>query len=360
MADFKFTCSHCGQEIECDELWSGHEIQCPTCKGQLVVPPKPDAPPHASLASVKRDQPKLSIGHSRSERSAAPPPPPPQALLLEQKLNQARAGKKGNAKKWVTIGAVVVIVGVGGCFAYGPVSGWWAKRGEAGKQSSKTATQEVAAAAAEAAPAAPATPAPEKELPVLAPAWTLDLDKAKIPESRVNGSISGTNFVAETAMCTAQVLRLSQGASASPDREILVYLHLNPGQSPTGHTWTVSQEMKDRNVPQVVKRWKTNPKYAPLSKPFSSGYAMKLELGQITNGVIPGKIFVALPDAEQSVVAGSFKAVTSLADASGAAVASPVVNPAASPVAAPNPGLMPGGPPSAGRSAFDRRYGTKR
>ena len=72
MADMKFACSHCGQDIECDELWSGHEIQCPTCQGQLVVPPKPDAPPHASLAAAKPGQARLSIGQSRHQRSAAP------------------------------------------------------------------------------------------------------------------------------------------------------------------------------------------------------------------------------------------------------------------------------------------------
>jgi DNA-directed RNA polymerase subunit RPC12/RpoP len=353
MADMKFACSHCGQDIECDELWSGHEIQCPTCQGQLMVPPKPDAPPHASLAAAKPGQPRLSIGHSMAQRSAAPPPPPPQEIIMQQKLKEVRSGQKGSGKKWVTVGAVVVIVGVGGYFAYGPISRWWAKRGEAAAASSNTATQEVAGATSgEGAAAAPAEPAPEKELPATAPVWTLDVQKATIPTSKVNGVISGTNFVAETAMCTAEVLRLFQGASASPDREILVYLHLNPGQSPTGHTWTVSQEMRDRSVPQVVKRWKTNPRYAPLLKAYSSGYAMKLELGEITNGVLPGKIYVALPDTEQSVVAGVFKATTTLADASGVGGASPGIAP--SPVAAPT------GPAGGRNAAFESRYGRKR
>jgi DNA-directed RNA polymerase subunit RPC12/RpoP len=352
MADMKFACSHCGQEIECDELWSGHEIQCPTCQGQLTVPPKPDAPPHATLASAKPGQPRLSIGQSRVERSAAPPPPPPQVVTLQQQLSQAKLARKGNPMKWVAIGAVLVICGVGGYFGYGPIKEWWAKRSEAAKQPSNTVTQEVAtAAAAETAPGAPA--APEKELPVKPPVWTLDVSKAEIPNSRANGTISGTNFLAETAMCTAQVLVLAQGTSASPDpdRELLVYLHLNPGQSPTGHTWTVSQDMRDRSVPQVVKRWKTNPRYAPLSKAYSSGYAMKLELGEITNGVLPGKIFVALPDTEQSVVAGEFKAATTLADASGMAAPSPVAAPTAVPTR---------NPAAADRSAFDKRYGVKR
>jgi DNA-directed RNA polymerase subunit RPC12/RpoP len=346
----RFSCSHCGQDIECDELWSGHEIQCPTCQGQLVVPPKPEAPPHASLASARPTQPRLSIGASRAGRDAAPPPPPPQAISLQQQLNQARLAKKGNPMKWVTIGAVVVILGVGGYFAYGPVTKWWAKRGEASGESSTAAAQEANAPAPEPAPDAPA-PAPEKETPAAPPVWNLDVAKATIPNGKVNGVISGTNFSPETAVCTASALMFSQGPSASPDRELLVYLHLNPGQSPTGHTWTVSQEMRGRSVPQVVKRWKTNPRYAAVSKAYSYGYAMKLELGEITNGVLPGKIYVALPDTEQTVVAGTFNAATTLADASGMASPNPVASPNMMP--APNQGSP------ADRSAMQRRYGRK-
>ena len=93
----------------------------------------------------------------------------------------------------------------------------------------------------------------------------------------------------------------------------------------------------------MAKRWKTNPKFAPTLKSFPAGYAMKLELGQINEGEIHGKIFVALPDAEQSVVAGVFQAATTLAT-----TASPIANPAApTPVAAPDP-------------AFEKRYGIKR
>jgi hypothetical protein len=247
----------------------------------------------------------------------------------------------------------VVVCGVGAYIGYPYVSEALAKRSEAAKQASNVATQQVASAtAAEGAPADPAAPAPEKELPVIAPAWTLAVDKATIPDSKVNGMISGTNFLAEAAMCTDQVLRLSQGAPASPDREILVYLRLNRGESPTGHTWTVTQEMKGRTVPQVVKRWKSNPRYAAQTKSYASGYAMKLELGVVTNGVIPGKIFVALPDTEQSVVAGVFKASTTLADASGAISANPVPNP--NPVAPPPP------PRGAERSEFDKRYAPRK
>jgi len=158
-------------------------------------------------------------------------------------------------------------------------------------------------------------------------------------------------FVPEVARLdkvgTTCLLRFLQGAPAAPDLGLMVYLHLNAGESVTGRTWTVTQELKDRNLPQVVKVWKTNPRYAATQKSYSSGYAMKLELGQITDGVISGKIFLALPDPEQSVVAGVFKANASLADAAAAG-------------AAPNPAPAAGVPAPAGRSAMDQRYNRRR
>ncbi len=342
MADLKFTCSHCGQEIECDELWSGHEIKCPTCQNELTVPPKPDAPPLATLAAAKPGQPKLSIGLSRHERSAAPPPPPPQMATLQQQLNEARLAKKGNPMKWVAVGAVVIILGVGGYFGYGYFNQWQKKRSEAAQQASAPPPDTNAA---------PAEPPPPKEVPMVPAVWTLDLDKAKTPGGKVNGTISGTNFVPEVARLdkvgTTCLLRFLQGAPAAPDLGFMVYLHLNAGESVTGRTWTVTQELKDRNLPQVVKVWKTNPQYAATQKTFSSGYAMKLELGQITDGVISGKIFLALPDPEQSVVAGAFKANASLADAAAAG-------------AAPNPAPAAGVRSPAGRAAMDQRYNRKR
>jgi hypothetical protein len=258
---------------------------------------------------------------------------------LQQQLNQAKLAKKGNPMKWVGAGAVLVILGVGGYLAYGPVSAWWAKRSEAAKQASAPPP------VTNAVPAEP--PPPPKELPVLPAVWTLDVDTAKIPEGKANGTLGGTNFMVETAVCVPQLLRLSEGAAAAPDRELQIFLRLNAGDSLTGRTWTVNpQDPAGKSVPQVVKRWKANPRSATQSKTFSSGYAMKLELGDVEANMITGKIFLALPDPEKSVVAGVFKATTGLPGVPGAGVG-------ANPLAAPNPGSMPGMPPSA-------RYGRKR
>ena len=346
MADFKFPCPRCGTTIECDELWSGHQLQCPACQGELVVPPKPAEAPHATLASATPTQPKLSIGSSVAHRSAAPPPAAPQAVTLQQKLNQARANRKSPALKWVVGGAVAVVCAVGGYFGYGYYAEWQAKRAEEAKQA--------------ATPPPPTNPAPDeaqapKELPMAPAVWTLDLAQAKLPAGKANGAIGGTNFVVETAQFDqgggTYLLRLMQGAAPTPDAEVKIYLHLEPTESPTGHVWTVSQEMKGKGVPQIVKVWKPNPKYAAQQKAFFSGYAMKLELGKIKDGALSGKIFLALPDKEQSVVAGAFKATTALTGEPAGVAATPTAQPA--------PAGVPTAASDAQRSAFERRYGKK-
>lgn len=183
------------------------------------------------------------------------------------------------------------------------------------------------------------------DLPVIHPVWTLDPRPSSIPEGRANGVLSGTNFLVEIARVdpvgTAQVLRLMQGPAASPDREILIYLHPKAGETLAGHSWTVTKDMFGSAVPQVKKHWKSDPKYAPILKTFAGGYALKLEFGQLTNNALPGKIFVALPDPEQSVVAGLFNASLT----------------APSPVAAVAP-AVPMAPARTPQSdAFQKRYG---
>jgi hypothetical protein len=190
------------------------------------------------------------------------------------------------------------------------------------------------------------TAAADKAVPTVAPVWTLDLAAAKIPETHANGTISGSNFLVEAATVIpsggATVLRLSQGSPMSPEREVLIYLHLKPGEKLGGQTYAISQDMK-ASVPSVTKRWKSDPRFAPATKSFTSGYAMKLELSAPTNGAVPGKIFLALPDPEQSVVAGLFKIVI------------PTADPGYQPTAAPAP--IPTAGNAAAADAYRKRYG---
>jgi hypothetical protein len=41
MSEFKFSCPKCHQHLQCDEQFSGREIQCPGCHILLRIPPVP-------------------------------------------------------------------------------------------------------------------------------------------------------------------------------------------------------------------------------------------------------------------------------------------------------------------------------
>jgi DNA-directed RNA polymerase subunit RPC12/RpoP len=42
MSEFKFSCPHCAQHLQCDERLGGRQIQCPACKHLIVIPPSPN------------------------------------------------------------------------------------------------------------------------------------------------------------------------------------------------------------------------------------------------------------------------------------------------------------------------------
>jgi hypothetical protein len=41
MSEFKFSCPQCQQHLQCDEQFSGREIQCPGCNHLIRIPPIP-------------------------------------------------------------------------------------------------------------------------------------------------------------------------------------------------------------------------------------------------------------------------------------------------------------------------------
>ena len=257
--------------------------------------------------------------------------------------------------KWVGIGAAIVVLGVGGYFGYGVVSKWQdslnTKRRQMEKESDGGQVGHIAKVYSVLDQTDPnkfsRLPQPEADvppprsrsnsggqsvqdqnLPVIPADWTMDVNAAQVPEGRVNGKISGTDFIMDDARMaligTAYVLSLRQGAGTSPDREMVVFLRLKPGETPAGQSWTISEDMKGASVPQVAKLWKSNPAYAPTQKTYSTGYVMKLELGQASDGIIPGKIYLALPDEEHSVAAGIFKVEASLPTMSRTTTRTPV------------------------------------
>ena len=115
MADMKFSCPHCGQHISCDELWSGHQIQCPACQNSLVVPQSQPAASAAAPAPRPQvaqpptpNRPKLSAGATQVARSSQPAAIPRMQPLL-------RPPKAGNSLlKYAVIAVVLAVVGGAG------------------------------------------------------------------------------------------------------------------------------------------------------------------------------------------------------------------------------------------------------
>jgi hypothetical protein len=364
MADIKFSCPHCNRAIQCDELWGGHQIQCPVCQGEMTVPQlKPEPAPSLGKTLVPTPPAgsgKLSAGRTQVARSST-------GTGASQKPFQPVAQKKSNPLlKFGLIGVLLVAIAGGGYFAvdyFGLLGGepvvkpvpkkkaGGAPRGPLGEATGAMDASEAldgGGGGGTDAGSAPAKPAPRPaELPVIAPLYTLEVSKAKIPESKVNGIISTNKFVSDTARIdrgpTAYVLTLRQGAGTVPDAAVQVFLRLKPTDGPTNQSFTVSHENKDPVVSQVVKLWK-DPRRGVQQKPVSLGFCLKLELAGITNGIIPGKIYLALPDDEQSVVAGVFNASLIIPDPNALPAPAPGPDPAAA---------------SAARNQMNRRYGTR-
>lgn len=383
MADFTFPCPHCQQHIQCDDAWSGHQIQCPLCQKTLVVPqPAPVVPKEVAhlgkqLVAPPKGGSKLSAGATQVARSSFGAVGPNSAYKKVQ-------GKKRNPA--VTLGIIgAVLVAVAAAVYFGlpylqkAQDDFNAKQRQAAKDSGggeaghiaevvgvldatdpnrsddsapAKAPRKTRGEAPDAGDTSGAQPAPQQTpqaMPaaIVPPVWTLAVERAKIPESKANGSISGTNFVLEAARldrtASGYVLTLRQGTNASPDRGVMVYLKSSPGEVPTNKTYTVSQDMKGS---QVTKLWKTNPRYAAQTRNYFSGYAMKLELGSMNDtGVLTGKIYLALPDTEQSVVGGLFTANTAIAAATPTYESAPQESTAEQ---------------KAADSAFRKRYGIRR
>ena len=41
MTEYKFSCPHCQQHLQCEEQFAGREIQCPACHHLIRIPPVP-------------------------------------------------------------------------------------------------------------------------------------------------------------------------------------------------------------------------------------------------------------------------------------------------------------------------------
>jgi hypothetical protein len=99
---------------------------------------------------------------------------------------------------------------------------------------------------------------------------------------------------------------LRQGKSFQPDLGISVALFARRSEELSGQTVVIAPT-RPPPVPRVTLRWKEAPQQA-LQEVIDGGYAMKLSFGRVTNGHLPGRLYIALPGGSKSYAAGTFEA----------------------------------------------------
>jgi hypothetical protein len=339
MSERKFHCPQCNQKISYDASMSGVQIQCPACQKEISIPrsvvavqvptraaepssasgppesagggapaaPKPPAEKRLSVARHEAPAEQAEKPAAETASSRLPTPVPMRAVSNSDTNDGAKR------KRLLTVAALVMALGLG---AYFGLPAMLSGGEEDGDTPNKTAAQRTDASAAAKNDNDPASQTEVRDSAtnsarVAAPVWTMEIKSVSIPEGQAQGTIGGTAFKAEAVrldpVAQMHLLTLRQGGKMYADREILVYLRLKAGETIDGKSWEIDSSVRP-GIPQVVKRWLPDPNRPPQSKAFPSGYAMKLEFGETKDGTLPGKIFVALPDPEKTVVAGTFEA----------------------------------------------------
>jgi tetratricopeptide (TPR) repeat protein len=136
---------------------------------------------------------------------------------------------------------------------------------------------------------------------------SMDLNNVGIPDATASGKLHGRDFTVENAKIENGILSLRQGEDFFADNEVMIFLFLKEGETLDGKTYNVSSD-HGFGVPHIHMKWRPEGKDLPETEMFMKDYAMRLELGKRGDEVLPGKIYLSLPDDLKSFVAGTFKA----------------------------------------------------
>jgi predicted RNA-binding Zn-ribbon protein involved in translation (DUF1610 family) len=267
MSEFKFACPICGQHITADSKDTGSELTCPTCYRKIVVPPAP------TLAD-----PKFVISASEANKPRPGTTPTPESVPP--------------VKEKPVIPPALIILLVLACAAGATL---FLLRGKLhGKSPAEDAGGETG------------NPKPGT---VVQPEftgtnrWTLDLATVEFPDAPVSGSVHHRAFELDRATLTVSNLALRVGTKGPVELGVNIFFFNRQAEELAGKSAEVKPT--DPTAPRVSLHWMEAKRE---SQTFRSGYAMKVEFGAISNNVMPGKIFLCLPDGGESFVAGTFRA----------------------------------------------------
>ncbi len=256
MAEFKFACPVCGQHITADSTNSGSQIECPTCFRRLIVPQAPaSGQSNLILSAVEAaGRPATGVGRKKRRTSVA----------------------RGSL-----IGTGVLLL-----FLCGVAAGIYGFRHRIYRIHD---------------PAEARTGKPDHDVPTNI-AWTLDLRQEQFPAMPASGRIHGKPFVCEKATFRGGALSLR----GEDYLGVSIFLYARDAEQLSGKTIEVKPDRKPP-LPRVALRWKDE-REGMRSEFLHGGYALKMAFDQAANGSLPGKLYICLPDASNSFVAGTFEA----------------------------------------------------
>jgi hypothetical protein len=136
--------------------------------------------------------------------------------------------------------------------------------------------------------------------------WRDNLESVRIPESPARGRIRGQELKVDRAELRGSHLYLRQGKEFFADREFVILMS-GPQAALQGKKFNITED-QEMGGPHVHMSWKQPGSTLPKTKIILGDYIMRLELGRIRNGRLPGKIYLCIPDFKRSYVAGRFDA----------------------------------------------------
>jgi len=276
MSEFKFACPVCGQHITAQASAAGSQLECPTCYRKIVVPQAPaSADPKFVLSAAEANKPR-----------------PPQAS------GPSALGPMDAKPVKTTIPVAVLVVVLSVLCVAGIAAFFLLKK----HRKPTEPPAEIVQASPE--PGPPSKPAVQH--PPSSNVWTLDLERAVIPEATASGRILGRDFYCERAFLQGGVLALRQGQKGQPELSFTVKLYGQQDERLAGQTITIVTNAE--HPPPVSLSFK-EPGQAPVSQNFTGGYALRIEFGPAKAGKMSGMIYFATPDESNSCAAGKFNAV---------------------------------------------------
>jgi hypothetical protein len=263
MSEFKFACPVCGQRMAVDSSATGAQVECPTCFQIIIVPKAPVTGSKYQLSATQYIKPIV-----------LPPKPKPAAPVAPQRQYA------------VLIFALILVCAV---------------------VTALLIREQIVSSQREQAKKESANAIP----PVVSPFWTLDLTNAVFPDRTAEGEIHGKDFT-----CRQAVLLQNGVLALRSERGWQAMISANVFVSTNGFSWNAARILSGQSfevgtnyagfAPSVTLSWREGD--MRVIETFTNNFALKLEFGILSSDQLPGKIYLCLPDAMKSYVAGSFTA----------------------------------------------------